>query len=121
MSALSSILLIVHVLSIIALMALLLLQFKKNPRKLHPAAMHSALTALVAGLAMVGLRTPLHTQDAEKWPLLNNGWVGVKFLVLIAIIIIGFRNVKKPELKNSTWLTLVGLTTFNILIALFWK
>ena len=41
MSALSSILLIVHVLSIIALMALLLLQFKKNPRKLHPAAISS--------------------------------------------------------------------------------
>ncbi len=117
----SSILLIIHVLSISALLGLLLHQFKKNPRKLHPGAMHTALTALVAGVAMVGLRTPLHTQDAEKWPLLNNGWVSVKLLVLLAIIVIGFRNVKKPELKNSIWLTLVGLTTLNILIALFWK
>ncbi len=117
----SSILLIIHVLSISALLGLLLHQFKKNPRKLHPGAMHTALTALVAGIAMVGLRTPLHTQDAEKWPLLNNGWVSVKLLVLLAIIVIGFRNVKKPELKNSIWLTLVGLTTLNILIALFWK
>ena len=110
----SSILLIIHVLSISALLGLLLHQFKKNPRKLHPGAMHTALTALVAGVAMVGLRTPLHTQDAEKWPLLNNGWVSVKLLVLLAIIVIGFRNVKKPELKNSIWLTLVGLTTLNI-------
>ncbi len=117
----NSVLLGIHILSVIGLLVLLLLQFKKSPRTIHPGAMHSALTALVAGLAMVGLRTPLHSENADKWPLLNNGWVGIKFAVLIAILILIVRNFKKPEIKNSLWLTLVGLTTLNILIALFWK
>ena len=117
----NSVLLVIHILSVVGLLALLLLQFKKSPRKVPSGALHSALTALVAGLAMVGLRTPLHSENADKWPLLNNGWVSVKFAVLAVILILLFRNSKKPEIKNSVWLSLVGLTTFNILIASFWR
>ncbi len=117
----NSVLLVIHILSVVGLLALLLLQFKKSPRMVPSGALHSALTALVAGLAMVGLRTPLHSENADKWPLLNNGWVSVKFAVLAVILILLFRNSKKPEIKNSVWLSLVGLTTFNILIASFWR
>jgi hypothetical protein len=38
-------------------------------------------------------------------------------LVVLAILVISFINSKKSELKKSTWLTLIGLTVLNILIA----
>lgn len=84
----SSISLVAHIASITALMALLIYQLKKSPRIIHPGALHSALTALLAGLVMVGVRTSLHEEDAAKWDLLNNGKVGVKFAVLLVILFI---------------------------------
>lgn len=117
----SSISLIAHIASITALMALLIHQLKKSPRIIHPGALHSALTALLAGLVMVGVRTSLHEEDAAKWDLLNNGKVGVKFAVLLVILFIGYRNVKKLEVKKSTLYTMISLTTLNIALSLFWQ
>lgn len=111
--------LLVHILSVVGIMVLLLLQVKKSPRSIHPGVLHSALAALVAGLVMVGVRTPLHNQNADKWPLLNNAWVGTKFLILLVILVLVYRNFKKPAVKNSVWATLVALTSANILIAIF--
>jgi hypothetical protein len=111
----------VHILSVIGLLVLLLLQIPKSPRRVHPGVLHTGLTALVAGLVMIGVRTPLHTQNPDKWPLLNNGWVSVKFVVLIVILLLGYQNFKKREVKNAVWIAMIVLTVANILIALFWK
>ncbi len=111
--------LLVHILSVIGIMALLLMQVKKSPRRINPGVFHASLAALVAGLVMVGIRTPLHDQNPDKWPLLNNGWVGTKFLILLVILVLVYRNFKKPSVKNSVWAALLGLTTANILIAIF--
>ena len=113
--------LIVHILSVIGLLVLLLLQIPKSPRRIHPGVLHTGLTALVAGLVMVGTRTSLHTQNPEKWPVLNNGWVGIKFTILIVILVLGFRNMKKTAVKNSIWIAMIALTVANVLIALLWK
>ncbi len=113
--------LLIHILCVLALVGLLLQQLKKSPRVLHSGIPHIAATALLAGLVMVGIRPALHTQDANKWPDLNNSWVGAKFLVLIIVLVLAYKNVKKTELKKSTWLTIVGLVTLNFLMALFWK
>ena len=111
--------LLVHILSVVGVMVLLLMQVRKSPRRVHPGVFHTALTALVAGLVMVGIRTPLHNQNADKWPLLNNAWVGTKLLILLVILVLVYRNFKKPKVKNSIWATLVVLTSANILIAIF--
>lgn len=115
----NNIALLVHILSVIGIMALLLMQVRKSPRSIKPGVLHSGLAALVAGLVMVGIRTPLHDQDPDKWPPLNNAWVGAKFLILLVILVLAYRNFRKPEVKNSIWTALVALTTANILIALF--
>lgn len=115
MTTINTILYIVHVLSVVAILALLLLQWNKEPRKLNPGILHSGLTALIAGLAMVGMFATVHPDEN-----LNQTKIGVKLLILIAILLIGYRNVKKPILAKSTWLTLIGLTVTNILIASLW-
>jgi len=111
--------LLVHILSVIGIMVLLLMQAKKSPRRINPGVFHSATAALVAGLVMVGIRTPLHDQNPDKWPLLNNAWVGTKFVILLVILVLVYRNFKKPDVKNSIWAALVALTSANILIAIF--
>ena len=78
--------------------------------------MHAGLTALIAGVAMVGIFSTVHPDET-----LNHTKYGIKLLVLIAILVIGYKNVKKVELAKNTWLLLIGLTVTNILIASMWK
>jgi hypothetical protein len=116
MSAINTVLYLVHILCVIAILSLLLLQWNKNPRKFNPGILHAGLTALVAGLAMVGMWGTVHPDET-----LNHTKVGVKLLILLAILVIGYGNLKKPVLAKNTWLLLIGLTTTNILIASLWQ
>jgi preprotein translocase subunit SecG len=115
MSAINSVLLVVHILCVIAILLLLLLQWNKSPRKLNPGILHAGLTALIAGVAMVGMFSTVHPDQT-----LNHTKYGIKLLVLITILVIGYKNVKKPELVKNAWLALIGLTITNILIASLW-
>lgn len=117
LSLVSDVALAIHNISIIGLMVLLLMQINKSPRRIHPGTWHSALTALAMGLLMVGIRTPLHNDDPVKWPELDNMVIGPKFVILIVILVLIQRNYKKPEVKNSIWAAILGLTTANILLA----
>ena len=103
---------LIHILSVIGILTLLVLQWNKNPRKLNPGVLHAALTALLAGIVMVGLHDSVKPDEP-----LNHTKIGVKFLVLLVILALGYKNVKKPELSKSVWLTMTGLTVLNIIIA----
>ena len=107
-------------LSILGILVLLLLQWNKTPRKLNPGVLHSALTALVAGVALVGIRHSLNATNATEWPLFDNTKIAVKLGIVLIILVIGYRNLKKPVLEKKTWLALLGLSLSNILIATLW-
>jgi len=112
MSAINTVVYLIHILSVIGILTLLLLQWNKNPRKLHPGVLHAGLTALIAGVAMVGMHNSVKPDEP-----LNHTKVGIKLVVLIVILALGYRNVKKPQLSKNVWLTMIGLTVFNIVIA----
>ena len=103
---------VIHLLSVIGILVLLLHQWNKSPRKLNPGVMHAGLTALIAGVVMVGLHNSVKPDEE-----LNHTKVGIKLLVLIVILALGYKNVKKPELPKNVWLTMTGLTVLNIVIA----
>ena len=103
---------LIHLLSVIGILSLLLHQWNKSPRKLNPGVMHAGLTALIAGVVMVGLHNSVKPDEE-----LNHTKVGIKLLVLIVILALGYKNVKKPELSKNVWLTMLGLTVLNIVIA----
>ena len=111
-----SALLVVHILSVVGILALLLIQIKKSPRKLSPGVLHAGLVALLAGLIMLGLFKTVNPDE-----VLNHTKVGIKLLVLLTILGIGYANIKKEELKKRAWATMIGLTILNILIASAWK
>jgi hypothetical protein len=112
MSAINTVVYLIHILSVIGILSLLLLQWNKNPRRLNPGVLHAGLTALLAGIIMVGLHNSVEPDEP-----LNHTKVGIKLLVLIVILALGYKNVKKPELSKSVWLAMTGLTLLNIIIA----
>jgi hypothetical protein len=112
MSAINTVVYLIHILSVIGVLVLLLLQWNKNPRTLNPGVLHAGLTALLAGIVLVGLHDSVKPDEN-----LNHTKVGIKLLVLIVILALGYKNVKKPELSKNVWLTMIGLTVFNIVIA----
>lgn len=103
---------VIHLLSVLGILVLLLLQWNKNPRKLNPGVLHAGLTALIAGVVMVGLHNSVKPDEE-----LNHTKVGIKLVVLIVILALGYKNVKKPVLPKNVWLTMTGLTVLNIVIA----
>jgi amino acid transporter len=112
MSAINMVMYVIHLLSVIGILVLLMHQWNKNPRKLNPGVLHAGLTALIAGVVMVGLHDSVKPDEE-----LNHTKVGIKFLVLVVILALGYKNVKKPELPKNVWLTMTGLTVLNIIIA----
>jgi hypothetical protein len=112
MSAINTVAYAIHLLSVLGILALLLLQWNKSPRKLNPGILHAGLTALVAGIVLVGLHNNVKPDEE-----LNHIKVGVKFIILLVILVLGYTNVKKQELTKNVWVTMLGLTITNIVIA----
>lgn len=100
----------IHVASVLGMLLLLLTQTSKAEKVLSKGFMHAALTALVAGFALIGI-------DSSLGDEVSHGKVGIKFLVLIVIMILGYQNQNKPKLSNAIWATMLGLTVFNVFIA----
>jgi hypothetical protein len=115
MKSIFYIVLALHIISIVGILGLLLSQANKSPRKLSPGIMHAGLAALVAGIVMVGLYS-----EAKPDMVLDNTKVGVKSIVLTAILFLGYKNVKKDELKSWVWGSMLALTVINIVIAVGW-
>jgi uncharacterized membrane protein YadS len=105
----------IHIIAILGILGLLLAQVPKSPRKLSAGVIHASLTALVAGIVMVGLYS-----EAKPDEVLDHMKVGVKSVVLTVILFLGYKNVKKEELKSWVWATMLGLTVVNIIIAVGW-
>jgi len=102
--------LLVHVASVLGMLVLLLMQTSKAEKVLPKGFMHAALTALVAGFALIGIDSALNDE-------ISHLKIGIKFLVLIVIMLLGYMNQSKAKLSNLVWGTMLGLTVFNVFIA----
>ena len=111
---------ILHMLGIIGILSLLLHQWNKRPRKFNAGVLHSAATALIAGLVMVGVQYPLNEENATEWPLYNNTKIAIKLGIVLIILALGYRQNKKSVFTTGTWATMLGLTVANIVIATAW-
>jgi len=107
-------------LGILGVLVLLLLQVSKKPRKFNAGVLHSAATALIAGLVMVGVQHPLNADNPTEWPLYNNTKIAVKLGIVLIILAIGYRQNKKTVFTTKTWAIMLGLTLTNIVIAYAW-
>ena len=104
----------IHLLSILGILVLLVISYKKTPRALNPGVLHSTATALVAGVVMVGTWSAAHEME------INHMKVGIKFLVVLAILVIGYNSLRTRIFTQKTFLLMMGLTITNILLAYLW-
>jgi cytochrome bd-type quinol oxidase subunit 2 len=108
---------VVHILSVIAMVLLLLRQAGKSVKQIPKGFTHASLTALVAGFVMVAIHPSLHKHYPAQYGVLNMGTIAVKLVFLIVILVIAFRNQKKESITTAQWWTLLGLIVINIGLA----
>jgi uncharacterized membrane protein len=111
-----NILLGIHLLGMAGILVSLLLSRKK----LSPGITHSALLALLSGIALVGLRYPLVYSDPMKWEEIDNTKISIKLLIVLVILVLGFKNKKKEAVSKAVVGAITALAITNIAIAVFW-
>ena len=111
-----------HILLLLHLagMAGILISLLRSRTTIATGLVHSALTALVAGIALVGIRYPLHASDPMRWPLPDNLKITIKFIFVLIILALTFANKKKESISSNVWAWIAALTIGNIIIAVVW-
>ena len=113
-----NIFLLLHVVGFLGILGALLSQIPKPKKRILGGVLHSALLSLISGIALVGIRTSLHASDAATWEAPDHTKVGIKFLILVIIMVLGYKNYKKATVSTKIWATMVGLAIVNLVIAL---
>ncbi|MGA0119772.1 MAG: hypothetical protein ACO3H9_05715 [Candidatus Nanopelagicaceae bacterium] len=111
-----NILLGIHLLGMAGILVSLLLSRKK----LSSGITHSALLALLSGIALVGLRYPLVDADPMKWEEIDNTKISIKLLIVLVILVLGYKNKKKEVVSKAVVGSITTLAVSNTLIAVFW-
>ncbi|OII63192.1 hypothetical protein BJP40_02950 [Streptomyces sp. CC53] len=116
MDVLINVFVALHIIGIGALLGGFLTQMKAlgaGTARMVPAMLHGALTMLVTGVALVGLR---EAQGAD----LNHIKIGVKLAVLV--VILGLVYVKRDDehVEKGVFAAVGGLTVVNIFLATLW-
>jgi hypothetical protein len=107
------VLLFLHFIGLASLLGGFLTQMSATEKRVVPAMLHGALTQLVTGVALVGV---LHGLDKE----VDNAKIGVKSLVLLAILVLLWINRRTSLIAKGVYFAIGGLTVLNIGIAVFW-
>ena len=111
-----NILLGIHLLGMAGILVSLLLSRKK----LSSGITHSALLALISGIALVGLRYPLVEANPVKWEEIDNTKISIKLLIVFVILVLGYKNKKKEVVSKAVVGALAVLASINIAIAVWW-
>jgi len=100
---------ILHMLGLVGLIVTLVISLQKPIKKLSAGTLHSAWLQLLSGLALMGIMSGDEDFHPEKF--------GIKLIVLVVILALGYRNVKKEFVSTKFLATLLGLVLLNIVIA----
>lgn len=109
-------LLILHFIAMAGLLGGLL----ASKAKLNKGVLHSSLLALVTGLGLTGINYPLVDAYPDQYEANNHIVVGIKLVMLIIILSLGYANAKKEVFPKRAWLTMVALSVSSIAIAVVW-
>jgi hypothetical protein len=112
MQTLHLILVFLHLVGMASLLGGFLAQMTASTRRVVPAMVHGALTQLVTGVLLVLVPGEGQEPDHAK--------VGVKGVVLLAILGLMWLNRHRPHVSERVYFAIGGLTLLNVAIAVFW-
>lgn len=83
-----------------------------------PGFLHGALTQLVTGLVLVGIREAKILDDEDP---LNHAKIGVKLLIALVVAGLAWVNRKRNDTSAGVVHAIGGLAVLNVLIAVLWE
>lgn len=118
MEIVRNILLVLHIAGFAGIIGGVMMQMprvKEGTAKINGAILHSSLLQLVTGLALVGMAYGMGNGD-----FVNNAKIGVKTVVVIAIVVIALVFKKKQNVSAGVFGAIGGLALLNMVIAVMW-
>lgn len=107
-------LIVLHFIGLASLLGGFLVQIKVTPRVVNNAMVHGIITQLVTGVLLVGI-----AESGEE--AVDHAKIGVKLIVALVVAVLVFANRKRDAITTGTWALIGGLTTANIIVAVFWR
>ncbi len=119
MALVYDLLVVLHFIGMAGLVGGLIVGISEKPLRIKKPALHSGLLVLLAGIFLVIVNSIQHASDSSV-EMIDHGKIGVKLLVVIIILVLGFKNLNKNEVAKKTYMTILALALSNILVAVFW-
>jgi hypothetical protein len=119
MQTLRLVLVFLHFVGLASLLGGYLTQLASDSKRVVMAMFHGALLQLITGVALVGVRQGLHSDDAAAWPIDNTKYA-VKLVVLLVVLALVWVNRRKASVPLGVYHGIGLLTLANIGVAVFW-
>ena len=117
MSYLYEAIVVLHFLGLASLIGGFLVQMSTKPRGINNAMFHGALTQLVTGLILVGMRESKILEDEDP---LNMTKISIKLGIALIVFVVTLLGRRKPEGEQQTYLAVAGgLAIINVIVAVF--
>lgn len=116
MDFLRHLLLVIHLLAFATLFGALLGQLRSAERKVTDVVVWGARIVFVAGILLFGV-----IQADDDLPEPDNAKFGAKLIVALVVVALAESNRKNAKLTDLLYFGLLGLTTLNVVIAVFWR
>jgi hypothetical protein len=110
-------LLVLHFIGLAALLGSFIGQMKGPDRVVQIGMLHGALTQLVTGIAMVGLRESGAYDDPDP---IDTTKIAVKLALTLIVTVLVFLGRKREGDQTPLWGAIGGLTLANVVLAVFW-
>ncbi len=108
---------VLHFLGLASLIGGFLVQMSSRPRGINNAMLHGAITQVVTGLILVGMREADIVDGRE----LDMAKIGVKLVVAVVALVAVLLGRRRPEGEQQAyWATAGGLGILNVIVAVFW-
>lgn len=110
MTTVRNLLLLLHLIGFASLFGGFLTQLAAETKRVVPAMLHGVATQLVTGFALVWA-VPAAGDEVD------HAKVGIKFLVLVVIFALLFKERKNPSMDKTVFYAIGGLTLVNAALA----
>jgi hypothetical protein len=116
MEILRNVLLVLHIVGFAGIIGGVLMEMpkvKQGLAKINGAILHSSWLMLATGLGLVAM---MYAMDREP----DNAKIGVKTIVVLAIVVLALINKKKTSVSAGVLGTIGGLAVLNVVLAVMW-
>lgn len=108
---------VIHFIGLASLLGGFLVQMGAPQRGINLAMFHGALTQLVTGLVLVGMR---ESDLVEGEDPLNTTKITIKLTIALIVVVVVFLGRRKPQEKQAPYWAVAGaLTLVNVIVAVF--